>query len=129
MTGPSPGVVRESVVAAPVEGDARVDGRSRSAGWVDGVVWATSRTLAEPSAWIVALAGFLARGGIVVLLVPILPLPSPVGIANIVGPAVVTPAGPSSQGIAILVAAGVVVVGWIVFGVLIGAATDGYLAR
>jgi hypothetical protein len=129
MTGQSPGVVGESVVAAPVEGDAGLDGRSRSAGRDHGLAWATSQTLAESSAWVVALAGFLARGGIVILLVPILPLPSPVGIANIVGPAVVTPAGPSSQGIAILVAAGIVVVGWVVLGVLIGAATDGYLAR
>src|SRR5439155_21772801 len=127
MTGSSPGVVGESVVAAPDEGGARLAGRSRSAGWIDGLAWATSQTLARPSTWVVALAGFLARGGILLLLVPILPLPSPVGIANIVGPAVVTPAGPSSQGIAILVSAGIVVVGWVVLGVLIGAATDGYL--
>jgi hypothetical protein len=129
MTGTSPGVVGESAVAAPTEGDAGHEGRSRSAGWIDGLAWATSQTLAQPSTWIVALAGFLARGGIVVLLVPILPLPSPVGIANIVGPAVVTPAGPSSQGVAILVTAGIVVVAWVVLGALIGAATDGYLAR
>ena len=129
MTGSSPGVVGESVVAAPAEGGARLEGRSRSAGWIDGLAWATSQTLARPSTWVVALAGYLARGGILLLLVPILPLPSPVGIANIVGPAVVTPAGPSSQGVAILVSAGIVVVGWGVLGVLIGAATDGYLAR
>src|SRR5436189_4396958 len=129
MTGRSPGVVGDSVVAAPAEGDAELRGRSRSAGWIEGIAWATSRTFAVPLAWIVALAGFLARGGIVVLLAPILPLPSPVGIANIVGPAVVTPAGPSSQGIAILVTAAIVVVAWVVLGVVIGAATDLYFAR
>ena len=43
-------------------------------------------TLAHPLAWPVALAGFLVRGGIVVFLLPIVALPSPVGISDRIAP-------------------------------------------
>ena len=43
-------------------------------------------TLAHPLAWPVALAGFLVRGGIVVFLLPIVVLPSPVGISDRIAP-------------------------------------------
>ena len=43
-------------------------------------------TLAHPIAWPVALAGFLVRGGIVVFLLPIVALPSPVGISDRIAP-------------------------------------------
>ncbi len=36
-----------------------------------------------------ALVGFLVRGGIVLFLVPIVVLPSPVGLANLFGPTLV----------------------------------------
>jgi hypothetical protein len=42
--------------------------------------------LPRPATWIVALAAFLVRGGLLVFLVPIVVLPSPVGLANIFGP-------------------------------------------
>ena len=42
--------------------------------------------LAHPVAWPVALAGFLVRGGIVLFLVPILVLPSPVGLSDVIAP-------------------------------------------
>ena len=45
-------------------------------------------TLAHPAAWPVALAGFLVRGGIVVFLVPILVLPSPVGLSDLIAPTI-----------------------------------------
>jgi len=45
-------------------------------------------TLAHPTAWPVALAGFLVRGGIVVFLVPIIVLPSPVGLSDLIAPTV-----------------------------------------
>ena len=43
-------------------------------------------TLAHPTAWPVALAGFLVRGGIVVFLLPIVALPSPAGISDRIAP-------------------------------------------
>jgi hypothetical protein len=45
-------------------------------------------TLAHPATWPVALAGFLVRGGIVVFLVPIIVLPSPVGLSDLIAPTV-----------------------------------------
>ena len=43
-------------------------------------------TRERPALWIVALCGFLARGGIVLLVLPMIPLPSTVGMATFVGP-------------------------------------------
>ena len=45
-------------------------------------------TLAHPVSWPVALAGFLVRGGIVVFLVPIVVLPSAVGLSDLFAPAI-----------------------------------------
>ena len=43
-------------------------------------------TLATPATWPLALATFLIRGGIVLLVVPIVVLPTPVGLATAFGP-------------------------------------------
>ncbi|MFL5668699.1 MAG: hypothetical protein ACJ77U_04865 [Chloroflexota bacterium] len=43
-------------------------------------------TLATPSTWPLALAAFLIRGGILVLVVPIIVIPTPVGLGNVFGP-------------------------------------------
>ena len=42
--------------------------------------------LSRPSWWILALAGFLVRGGILLFLVAIVTLPSPLALSNEVGP-------------------------------------------
>ncbi len=44
--------------------------------------------LGRPRWWAIALAGFLVRGGIVLLVLPIVILPTPSGLANVFGPAV-----------------------------------------
>lgn len=44
----------------------------------------------DPAAWPLGMLGFLVRGGIVVLALPILTLPSPVGIATLLGPAIIS---------------------------------------
>ena len=46
--------------------------------------------LARPALWVIALAGFLVRGGILLFLVPIVALPSPVGLANAFAPTITT---------------------------------------
>ena len=43
-------------------------------------------TLATPATWALALATFLIRGGIVVVLLPIVVLPTTVGLGNVFGP-------------------------------------------
>jgi hypothetical protein len=47
-------------------------------------------TLATPATWPIALATFLVRGGIVVVLLPIVVLPTTVGIGNTFGPTLLT---------------------------------------
>ncbi len=83
-------------------------------------------TLAHPATWILALAGFLVRGGIIAFLVPILVLPTPVGIANLAGPTVVEFVfGGFSLGLVVLIALGVGgAMAWIVFGGLLAAALE-----
>jgi hypothetical protein len=108
---------------------ADVDGPAvPSTTWRGGVAGATRATLSTPSLWPVALAGFLARGGILVLLLAIVPFPSAVGLANLIGPTAITAAGLTADTILVLVAAGVGVVLLIVAGSGVGAATDVVLA-
>jgi hypothetical protein len=45
-------------------------------------------TLATPATWPLALGAFLLRGGIVLVVLPIIVLPTPVGLANALGPVV-----------------------------------------
>ncbi len=83
-------------------------------------------TLAHPATWMLALAGFLVRGGIVVFLVPILVLPTPVGLANVVGPTLVEFVfGGLSPMLVVLVAVGVGgALAWIVFGGFLAAVIE-----
>ncbi len=43
-------------------------------------------TLASPATWPLALAAFLLRGGLVVVALPIIVLPTPVGLGNVLAP-------------------------------------------
>lgn len=88
-------------------------------------------TLTRPSWWALALAGFLARGGFLVVLLPIVRLPTVAGLANVFGPTLVgfVFAGPSTAFlVAVAVIAGVVVA-WLILGGLAGAALDLALVR
>lgn len=51
---------------------------------------ALEAAISDAEAWPIGMLGFLVRGGIVVLALPILTLPSPVGLATILGPAVIS---------------------------------------
>jgi hypothetical protein len=102
---------------------------SRGRGWLASVTAASVHVFERPSSWPVGLAGFLARGGIVLFLVPILPLPSPVGLANIVGPTAATPSGPSPEAAGILAAVTAVLLAWLLVATAVGALTDAYLAE
>ena len=47
-------------------------------------------TLARPSTWVLALAAFLIRGGLLVFLIPIVVIPTPAGVADVVGPLLIS---------------------------------------
>jgi len=88
-------------------------------------------TLAHPTTWLLALAGFLLRGGIVAFLIPIFVLPTPVGLANLTGPTVVDVVlGGVSMGLLALIAIGVgALLAWIVFGGFLAATLEVDLVR
>ena len=81
-------------------------------------------TRQRPSLWIVALCGFLARRGIILFLLPVIPLPSTVGLATFVGPTSVTAAGLTPDSVVRLTIVVALVVGWLLLGNLVGAMAD-----
>lgn len=56
--------------------------------WAGALATAFLVVLPRPATWTIALAAFLVRGGLLVFLLPILVLPSPVGLSNLVAPMV-----------------------------------------
>ena len=87
--------------------------------------------LGRPTWWILALAGFLVRGGILLFLGAIVTLPSPLALANAFGPVVTSiyfgRIEPTT--LVLLVSALGFVVAWIALGSWIGAATEVVLIR
>lgn len=88
-------------------------------------------TLDRPTWWVLALAGFLARGGLVLFVLPIVILPTPLGLANDVDPIVKRVYGGNvdSEITALGVVSGLVAVGWLLVGGWIAAATEVALVR
>jgi hypothetical protein len=80
--------------------------------------------LTSPAAWIVGAAGFLARGGALILALPILSLPTPVGVTLLVPPLSVTTSGVSSVLAPQLIAAGALVAVLVILALFLGALTD-----
>ena len=105
--------------------------RSHSRSWGPTLLAATGTSLDAVELWPIALAGFLARGGIVLFLLPIVVIPTPSGIADVIAPAIisfyfglVSPAF-----IAIVVTLAVSIVAAIVLGGLAGGWADVELIR
>lgn len=74
--------------------------------WGAAMLAALLIVLPRPGTWVVALAAFLVRGGLLLFLVPIVVLPSPVGLANLLGPSITAFwLGGLSLGLAAIVAA------------------------
>lgn len=88
-------------------------------------------TLAHPISWPVALAGFLVRGGIVLFLIPIVVLPSPVGLSDMLAPTITTMAlgGLSPELIALIGASSAFVVALVLLAAWFAAATEAALVR
>lgn len=109
--------------------DRSVPGASHRPGarrWSSVIAAATAVTLERPGTWVVGLAAFLVRGGIAVLALPIIVLPTPTGLSNVLGPIITSIAltGPSRE---LLALGGLVVaaaVGWLIVSGMIGVAAD-----
>ena len=83
-------------------------------------------TLAAPATWPLALAVFLLRGGILLVVLPIVVLPSPVGLANLLAPTLIEVIlGGVSVEIAAIVTLGTLgIMTWIVLGGLVAATLE-----
>jgi hypothetical protein len=88
-------------------------------------------TLASPATWPLALAVFLIRGGILVVALPILVLPTPVGLGNILAPTLTAVVFGGVSGGFVLLAATIVLMGlaWVVAGGLLAATVEAEAAR
>lgn len=88
-------------------------------------------TLARPATWALALAAFLIRGGILLVIVPIVVLPTAVGLGNLFGATLVGLAF-GSVPVEVIVATGLVVAGvvaWVVLGGWLAAGLEAEGAR
>jgi Ni,Fe-hydrogenase III small subunit len=97
--------------------------------WRRGAAAATAMTARWPSLWVYALVAFLARGGIVVLALPIVVAPTFIGLANFVGPASVSAGGPGPRLIALLVVGLAAAAVLVVVGACVAAAAEVALHR
>lgn len=83
-------------------------------------------TLATPVTWPLALAVFLLRGGILLVALPIVVLPTPVGLGNVLAPTIMSIAF-GSVTVGLLVVSSTIVVGvlaWLLLGGWIAAALE-----
>jgi hypothetical protein len=88
-------------------------------------------TLARPVTWPLALAAFLIRGGIVVVMLPVVVLPTPIGLGNVLAPALLAVAfgSISVQVVAVTVAVVVGALAWLLVGGWLAAALEAEGAR
>jgi hypothetical protein len=97
--------------------------------WHRGVATGAAVTAARPRLWVFALVAFLARGGVLVLVLPIVILPTFIGIANAIGPAFVSADGPTARVVALVVAGVAAVAALVVAGTFVAAAAEVALHR
>lgn len=75
-------------------------------------------TLATPATWLLGLGAFLARGGIVLVALPVVVLPTPVSLGNLLGPTLTSLALGSVpiEFVVVLVGASLAAVVWLLLG-------------
>ncbi len=98
-------------------------------GWREAMRAAVAAVRERPALIGVGLLGFLARGGLVAFLLPIVVLPTPTGISNFIGGTALTGAGASDPLIRLIAAGIALVVAIVLAGVVLGAVADVLLAR
>ena len=99
--------------------------------WPEAMAIALLAALGRPRWWTLALAAFLVRGGWLVLLLPIVSLPTPAGVANLVAPTLVgfVFGGASASFVQLVTIALLALLAWLVAGGLLGAWLDLVLVR
>lgn len=97
--------------------------------WRRGFAAATAMTVRRPRLWVFALVAFLARGGLVALVLPIVFVPTFVGLSNFVGPASVSAEGPGPRLVALMVIGLTAGLALAVTGTLVAAAAEVALHR
>ncbi len=122
----APAAILEELDGTPIGGHPM---SGPGTGWARAMGAATALAGGRPALWVYALVAFLARGGMLVMLAPIVALPTFVGIANIVGPTSVTASGPTPRLVAIAVTSIAALVVAVVVGTLVGAAAETGLYR
>jgi hypothetical protein len=88
-------------------------------------------TLASPATWPLALAAFLLRGGLLVVALPILVLPTPVGLGNILAPTLTAFVFGGISASFVMLVVTIVLAGltWVVAGGLLAAILEAEAAR
>jgi hypothetical protein len=88
-------------------------------------------TLARPSTWVLALAAFLIRGGLLVFVIPIVVIPTPAGLADVVGPLLISFVfgGVSPMFVAVVATVAVAFLVWLIGGGLLAATAEAELIR
>jgi hypothetical protein len=104
-------------------------GRPAPPGWRATAIRAAAIVRRRPELIGVALLGFLARGGLVLFVLPIVVLPTPIGISNVIGGTGITGSGASDGLVRLVVALLLLVVAAVAFGTVIGASADLLLGR
>lgn len=90
---------------------------------------AVLETLGAPRLWAIGLAGFLARGGIVLFALPVVVLPSVIGLTTFIGPNSITAAGLAPRFVMLIGLTLLAVLAVLLVGTLVGAATERALVR
>lgn len=124
MTAPPAGVLEE-LDGGPI----RPRPPAAVAAWPRAMASASILAGTRPRLWAFALLGFLARGGLVVLVVPMLVLPTFIGLSNTVGPTSVTAAGPTPRLVAMIATWLAIGIAAIVGGTLVASAAEIALYR
>jgi hypothetical protein len=128
--GVPPDGILEELDGSPIGlTSARPDPGALAVPWRRGFAAATALTVRRPRLWVFALVAFLARGGLAALGLPIVVMPTFIGLANFVGPASVSADGPGARLVA-LIAVGVATgLALVVAGTLVAAAAEVALYR
>jgi len=86
------------------------------------IATALELVLVEPGSWVVALAGFLARGGVLLFVLLVVELPSPITVTLIFGVDAVTGTGQPTERLVVAIVTGVVAAGVTLLAMLMAAA-------
>jgi hypothetical protein len=115
------------MVTAPVEANGPTQGESTGSTASLGVRAildaARGTTRSDPTLWLLGALSFCLRGGIVLLLLPIVWVPTPVLLSIFLAP-YLTSSGPSASAIPVLAASGVVAMGLVVAAIAVAALAD-----